>query len=173
MKKMIMISMAVFFTIISLKAQVGVPSSGGEGSGAGGFSSYSFGQVVYTSVGNQISMAQGVQQSFDGLPKKKTVSKFIAKLVGEKAPTLLSKPVVFAAMVYPNPTTDKIILALDLSKTPGLHYVLYDNKGSVIVTNLISQNQTGISLQNLAGGLYIMKLYQHAIELKSFKIIKK
>lgn len=173
MKKKLIITFAVFFAIISLNAQIAVPAAGGDGTGAGGTSSYSFGQVVYTTIGNETSLAQGVQQPFGNFTSSTPSVKVIPNVVAVIASASLSTPVALTAMVYPNPTSDKVTLALDNSTTTNLYYVLFDLKGSVMSTSLINQSQTSISLQNMASGFYILKVYQKATELKSFKILKK
>ncbi|HMQ08624.1 MAG TPA: IPTL-CTERM sorting domain-containing protein [Saprospiraceae bacterium] len=46
-------------------AQESVNSAGGDATGAGGTASYTVGQVVYTTIGdNGMTVAQGVQQAF-------------------------------------------------------------------------------------------------------------
>lgn len=175
MKKKLIITFAILWGIISLNAQMAITSSGGKGSGPGGTCSFSIGQVAYTRIGNgTISFSQGVQQSYQSAipntPKVIVVPTVAAMVVS----TTLLAPISLMAMVYPNPTSDKITLQLDnTTTTANLHYVLYDMKGRSIITGLINQKQTNIALQSLAGGLYILKVYQKAIELKSFKIIRK
>ena len=47
-------------------AQESVNAAGGDATGMGGTASYSVGQVVYTTIGeNGTTVAQGVQQAFD------------------------------------------------------------------------------------------------------------
>jgi len=140
-----------------LQAQQSNVASGGDAIGLGGSSSYSVGQIVYTTnTGSTGTVTQGIQQSY--------------------VITSLSNPELTALTVsmqtYPNPTTDKVILALNNLEPIGLSYVLYDINGRTIVNALVSQTQTQIEMQNLPTGVYILKVNKNYSELKTFKIIK-
>jgi Secretion system C-terminal sorting domain len=81
--------------------------------------------------------------------------------------------VTLSALMYPNPTTDKIILSLKKSDLMDLSYVLYDLNGKTLSSALVQQAETPISMQNLTSGVYILKVNQNNTELKTYKIIKK
>lgn len=144
-------------SISSLQAQQNVVSSGGDATGSGGGSSYSIGQVVYTTnSGSTGTVAQGIQQAY--------------------SITTLSNPeltaLTLSVQTYPNPTTNIIVLALANVDLTDLSYVLYDINGRTIANALVNQAQTQIGMQNLTSGVYILKVNQNNAELKSFKIIK-
>jgi hypothetical protein len=146
------------FLAFTMQAQDAVVASGGNIIGAGGSSSYSVGQVVYnTNTGATGSEAQGVQQAFEIF----TLSN----------PEL--RELTLSALIYPNPTTDKIVLSLKNSNLTGLSYVLYNLNGKALVSSLVQQAESPIAIQNLPSGVYILKVNQNNTELKTFKIVKK
>jgi hypothetical protein len=139
-------------------AQQTIPASGGEATGSGGASSYSVGQLVYsTNTGSNGSIAQGVQQSIE--------------LFTLSNPELTA--LTLTAVTYPNPTSDYIVLALKNSNLTGLSYVLYDLQGRIVSKGIIQQENTAIAMQKLVTGVYVLKVNQNNQALKSFKIIKK
>jgi hypothetical protein len=139
-------------------AQQTIPASGGEATGSGGTSSYSVGQLVYsTNTGSNGSIAQGVQQSIE--------------LFTLSNPELTA--LTLTAVTYPNPTSDYIVLALKNSNLTGLSYVLYDLQGRIVSKGIIQQENTAIAMQKLVTGVYVLKVNQNNQALKSFKIIKK
>ena len=85
------------FTCIGVNAQNSTTISGGEASGSGGASSYTVGQVVYTTdTGTNGSVAQGIQQPHE-----------IYTTAGMK-----ETEINFELTAYPNPTTDLISLRI-------------------------------------------------------------
>jgi hypothetical protein len=139
-------------------AQQTIPASGGEATGSGGTSSYSVGQLVYsTNTGSNGSIAQGVQQSIE--------------LFTLSNPELTA--LTLTAVTYPNPTSDYIVLALKNSNLTGLSYELYDLQGRIVSKGIIQQENTAIAMQKLVTGVYVLKVNQNNQALKSFKIIKK
>jgi hypothetical protein len=139
-------------------AQQTIPASGGEATGSGGTSSYSVGQLVYsTNTGSNGSITQGVQQSIE--------------LFTLSNPELTA--LTLTAVTYPNPTSDYIVLALKNSNLTGLSYVLYDLQGRIVSKGIIQQENTAIAMQKLVTGVYVLKVNQNNQALKSFKIIKK
>jgi hypothetical protein len=144
-------------SISSLQAQQNVVSSGGDATGSGGGSSYSIGQVVYTTnSGSTGTVAQGIQQAYS-----------INTLSNPELTAL-----TLSVQTYPNPTKNIIVLALANVDLTDLSYVLYDINGRTIANALVNQAQTQIGMQNLTSGVYILKVNQNNAELKSFKIIK-
>jgi hypothetical protein len=142
----------------SIYSQQTIPASGGEATGSGGTSSYSVGQLVYsTNTGSNGSITQGVQQSIE--------------LFTLSNPELTA--LTLTAVTYPNPTSDYIVLALKNSNLTGLSYVLYDLQGRIVSKGIIQQENTAIAMQKLVTGVYVLKVNQNNQALKSFKIIKK
>lgn len=157
MKKTITLLFALF-AVFTIQAQDAVVASGGNATGAGGSTSYTVGQVFYTAnTGTTGSVEQGVQQAFE--------------IVALSNPELTA--LTLSALMYPNPTTDKIVLSLRNSALTDLSYVLYDLNGRALSSALVQQSETLIAMQNMPSGVYILRVNQNATELKTFKIIKK
>ena len=157
MKKTVLAASLVC-AVFSIQAQQNIPVSGGNATGSGGTSSYSVGQLVYsTNIGTGGTITQGVQQSFE--------------LFTLSNPELST--VKLTAIMYPNPTTDYIMLALTDITITNLSYALYDINGKNIGVSEITQGNTQIAMHELATGTYILKVNQNNQELKTFKIIKK
>jgi hypothetical protein len=139
-------------------AQETIPASGGEATGSGGSSSYTVGQVFYTTnTATTGGVSQGVQQPFEF----QTLSN----------PELTTVKVT--AVTYPNPTSDYVILKISDSTLDTLSYTLFDVTGKAISNGIITNGDTQIAMQQLAIGIYILKVNRHNQELKTFKIIKK
>ena len=147
--------------LISLQLSYGqeiVPSTGGNATGTGGTSSFTVGQVFYTSNASSTgSVSQGVQQAFE----IQTLSN----------PGLLT--VQLTAVTYPNPTTDYVVLKITDTALENLQYTLFDVNGKTIVSNKITTSSTEITMKNYSIGMYLLKLTKKNQPLKTFKIIKK
>jgi hypothetical protein len=144
--------------VFTIQAQETIPVSGGEATGSGGSSSYSVGQLVYTTNSDSGgTVTQGLQQSIE--------------LYTLSNPELTT--VNLSAITYPNPTSDYIVLKISDSALDNLSYKLIDVNGKAIANGSITNTDTQISMQSLALGMYILKVNQNNQELKTFKIIKK
>tara|TARA_B110000971_G_C20039988_1_gene517418 strand:- start:1807 stop:2277 length:471 start_codon:yes stop_codon:yes gene_type:complete len=132
-------------------------SSGGVANGSGGSSSYSVGQLVYTTNTGSGTVTQGVQQSFE-----------LFMLSNTELTT-----VNLTAVTYPNPISGYVILAVSDANLTNLSYILYDIQGRAVAKGLATQSKTQIEMQSLATGTYLLKVNQNNQELKTFKIIKK
>lgn len=158
-----------FFSAITLNAQNAVSSSGGEAVGSGGSSSFTVGQVFYTSIGNSFSNSEGVQQPFKILSNpasyKTDVMPQITVLVKDESPIKVS--------IYPNPAINYIVLSIGNTVLADLSYILYDFNDRAISTGFIQNKETYISFPYLVSGSYILQVVQHTKQLKSFIIIKK
>ena len=104
--------MSVAFLLLGLEglqAQETVPATGGDATGAGGSSSYTIGQVVYTTnTGTNGSVAQGVQQPYE-----------ISTSVGIEV-TAINLELV----AYPNPTNNALTLNIGNYSNEKLTYQL-------------------------------------------------
>jgi hypothetical protein len=139
-------------------AQETIPASGVEATGSGGSSSYTIGQVFYTTnTATTGGVSQGVQQPFEF----QTLSN----------PELTTVKVT--AVTYPNPTSDYVILKISDSTLDTLSYTLFDVTGKAISNGIITNGDTQIAMQQLAIGIYILKVNRHNQALKTIKIIKK
>ena len=156
MKKTTLVACLLFATHL-IYSQENIPASGGEAAGSGGSSSYSVGQLVYTTNTGSGTVTQGVQQSVE--------------LYTLSNPELTT--VNLTAVAYPNPTSDYVVLVISDTNLTNLSYTLYDLQGKVVAKGLTAQVNTQIDMQSLATGTYVLKVNQNNQELKKFKIIKK
>jgi len=162
------IMLLIDFGLSGLQAQVTISSSGGNATGAGGTVSYTIGQVFYnTSTGTNGTVAQGVQQPFE--------ISVVTALEEAKEITLIWS-------VYPNPTSNFLIISLGNTETPelkpeNLRYRLYDMSGKVLLENKLDGFETTIQMGGFSSSTYILKIIQinPAVlkEIKTFKIIKR
>ncbi len=137
--------------------QQSVPSSGGNGSGSGGSVSYSIGQTVYTTnTGSGGNVSQGVQQVYQ-----------IVTLINDELASKMS------LNVYPNPTTDLLVLQLDLLDKSNLNYQLIDMQGNLKFSNSINNHETLIDASTFSSGTYLLNILNKNVQIQSFKIIKK
>lgn len=154
-KKAITSAAFLLLGLAGLHAQQSPTATGGEATGTGGSLSYTVGQVVYTTnTGNNGSVAQGIQQSYE-----------ISVTTGVNETTINLE-----LSVYPNPTTD--YLTLKVEKTEGLSYQLYDLQGKVIASKTVNNNSTNISLVEQPTATYFLNVVKNNQKVKTFKIIK-
>jgi len=157
-KGVVILLFPLTFSLSPILAQEAIPASGGNVSGSGGSVSYSVGQVVYnTDTGTNGSVAQGVQQPFE-----------ISVVNGLQE----AKGITLICSVFPNPTTNYLMLNVNNFKTADLTYQLYDFNGKLIENKKIKSNETSIIMSNLAFGTYFLKVADNNKELKTFKIVK-
>jgi hypothetical protein len=98
------------------QAQESVNATGGVATGSGGTAAYSIGQVVYTTnTGSTGSVAQGVQHAYEIFP------------VGIMETTLN-----ITLSVFPNPTSDNLILQVSDYNNEKMTYQLYDMHGKLL-----------------------------------------
>ena len=142
--------------LTSLHAQVAIPASGGNATGNGTVS-YSIGQVVYTTNTNSGSVAQGVQQPYE-----------ISVITAIED----AKDISLIFSVYPNPTTDFLILKVENYDMENLSYWVYGVSGNLIETKKIIAGETQISMTNQLSGTYFLKITEGNKDIKTFKIIK-
>ncbi len=157
LKKTILIVFVLFAAQLVYSQQT-VSASGGEATGAGGSSSYTVGQVFYTTTAATTgSVSQGVQQAFEfqtlSNPRLTTVN--------------------LAAVTYPNPTTDFVVLKITDSTLKNLRYILFDINGKSIASGAIAASNIKIPMKHLSIGMYLLKVTRKNQLLKTFKIIKK
>lgn len=148
------LTISLLFATQIILAQKTIPASGGEAQGNGGSSSYTVGQIVYTTNG---TMSQGVQQPYEF----QTLSN----------PLLTSVHLI--ASTYPNPTSESITLKISDSTLKNLSYILFDLNGRSIATGDITNPSTQIKMKPAAIGVYVLKIIQKQQTIKIFKIIKK
>ena len=154
-KKTITSVVFVLLGLGGLHAQENAVTTGGDATGAGGSSSYTVGQVVYTTnTGTNGSVAQGVQQPYE-----------ISTTVG-----INETSINLELSVYPNPTT--VYLTLKVEDNTELNYQLYDSQGKIIENKKVTANSTTISMEALPKSIYFLNVTDNNQVVKTFKIIK-
>ena len=153
-----LIGFCVFGYGIATQAQEAVPAAGGNASGSGGTSSYTVGQVAYTTNSSASgTITQGVQQPYEIL---------VATGIAE------AKGISLECIVYPNPTNDLVKLKIENYNLGNLSYDLYDINGKLLQNNKTEGSETIISMANLVPATYFLKVTDNTKEVKVFKIIK-
>ena len=106
-------------TTLSIIAQETAPSTGGDASGSGGSSSFTVGQVFYTTnTSSTGSVSQGMQQAFE--------------IQTRSNPSLST--VQLTAVTYPNPSTDYLVLKITDTAIENLQYTLFDLNSKTITS---------------------------------------
>ena len=142
----------------SLYAQEAVPATGGEASGTGGTVSYTVGQVLYnTNSGTSNSEAQGVQQPYE-----------ISIVVGIEAQQGIS----LSCQVYPNPSTNYLVLEVENYDMEDLQYHLYDVAGKLLKSDRVQSVSTMINMSDYVPASYLLQVLSESKTIQTFKIIK-
>ncbi len=145
--------------LTGLQAQESINTTGGNATGGGGSSSYSVGQVVYTT--NTVSsgsVSQGVQQPFE-----------ISVVIGLEE----VKGINLLITAYPNPTTNYLQLKVESEKYKDLSYQLYDMNGKLLQTKKLTGTETQINMSNYVSATYFVRVIEESKLIIEFKIIKK
>ncbi len=130
--------------LTGLKAQTSINTTGGNASGSGGSTSYSVGQLVYTTnTGTNGSIAQGVQQPYE--------ISVVTEIEG-------SQEIKISIGAYPNPTNNYLTLSINKVEISNLFYQLYDFNGKLLQNQKITGNITNIVLSNLVSAQYFLKV---------------
>lgn len=138
----------------SCYSQEATLTAGGEASGSGGTVSYSIGQTIIESAsGNNGMLSSGVQQAIEVM-----IETGFEDVAG------------IDLTVFPNPTTDDVVLAVENSES--LSYQLFNLKGELLKESDLVGGQTNISLSETPAGAYLLKVINNDQEVKVFKIIK-
>lgn len=144
--------------LTGLQAQEVIPTTGGNASGNGGTSSYTVGQVVYTTnTGTNGSVVQGVQQPYE-----------ISVVSGIEQ----AKDINLICTAYPNPATDFLTLNVENYDNENLSYQLFDMSGKLLENRKIIGDETTIAMTNRVAAIYFLKVIDNQREIKTFKIIK-
>lgn len=143
---------------IGTQAQETVTSCGGNATAGGASISYTVGQAVFTTQTNASgTVAPGVQQPYE-----------ILIVIGiDKA-----NGIKLEFSVYPNPTTDFLMLQVENYDLENLSCQLYDINGIVILNNEIASKETILVTDYLPHGTYFLRIIEYGKEIKIFKIIK-
>jgi len=132
-------------------------SSGGSAVGSGSLN-YSVGQMFFSSnSANSGSVSESIHQAIE--------------LFSLSA---ADKNIVFIkAKTYPNPTKNKITLALKDNELNNLTYAVFDVNGRLLIKGKVHKEDTDIYMKNYAKGIYFLKVNKNQKQLDIFKIIKR
>lgn len=157
MNKTAIITVFLFSFILTIGiAQKAVITSGSNGFGTGGSISYTVGQVAYKSIsGANSSITVGLQQS-SGIN--------VLDVEDIHKPNL-------NVLVYPNPTTDLLVLDLRNPKQE-MEFALYDTLGKRMMYDIIIEQKTGISIKGFSDATYFLIVFNGNQIIKRFQIIK-
>lgn len=156
--KKLLIAFWLIALAASIQAQTTIPVTGGDASGVDGSTSFTVGQMVYTTnTGTNGSVAEGVQQPYE-----------ISVVVGINQAGFTN----FNCTVYPNPATDLLILETETSDNENLVYQLYDMMGKLLLSERLIDTRTTISMANLAPSTYFLKVSDNQKVSRTFKIVK-
>jgi hypothetical protein len=140
-----------------LQAQQSFTVSGGNAQSDTGNISYavgqSFGQTYVTETG---SLSEGVLQPFE-----------ISDITDVESVNVLVN-----LSVYPNPTSDCIILDISDELTTDMLYQVFTIDGKTVSQNSIRDNRTTIDLTSAQTGVYLLKVFDNNRVIRVFKIIK-
>ena len=149
---------ALGFASSVLTAQEAFVASANEATGTGGSISYSVGQLITSSQTTaNTTIDVGIQQPL--------------QIVTLSNPEVTH--VQLKAKVYPNPSTDFVLLSLTDTDFEDMQYALYSLNGGLVKEASISEAETSVDLRELAVGTYVLRVTQHQKHIKTFKIIKK
>jgi hypothetical protein len=141
----------------NLYGQKAIVSAGGKATNTSGSSSFTVGEIVYEEVNSSGGKSSsGVQLPFEI---------YVITSIGN-----LSNAV--SAIVFPNPSTDRIILKMDEPLTNKYSYVLYNSNGMMLSSNKVTVSSTEIPLTGYSKGIYILEVQSRGLKVKSFKIVK-
>ena len=161
MKKKKSITSLVFIFglgISSAFTQEAIAATGGDASGVGGSSSFTVGQVAYTTVsGTNGSSAQGVQHAYEIYSTVNLDESFAVNL---------------EISAFPNPTVDFLTISIQGEMTQDLSFQLIDNLGRLITTDSLLDQQMQIEMSDLPAGNYFLNISTKSEIIKTFKIIK-
>ena len=157
-KNLRIIFASVFFVMsgVIAFAQSAIVPIGGDMEGSGVTISYTIGQIAvqYNNEGGVI-ISEGVQQPYE-----------IQTIGIDNYPGI-----TLNAMVYPNPTTSNLQLAISNEEFEG-EVKVFDTNGKYLFSKKIEGETTMIPMSDLAAGTYFVNVLNGTQVLKSFKVVK-
>jgi len=146
----------LFLTGFSQNIHETVPATGGNATGTGGSVSYTVGQIVYTTNSAASgALAQGIQQPYE---------------ISEVIDGIEHSSKNINCSVYPNPTTDFIVL--EMGNIADVVCQIFDANGKLVANQTITEATTNIDMSGLVSATYFLKIIQDGQIVKTFKIIK-
>lgn len=140
-------------------AQSFVSSAGSNAEGAGGYVSYSVGEVFYGYIsGAGGSLTLGAQQSW------------LITVETDVPPTSGYTP---AIRLFPNPTTGKVFVRYDGAAGQNSRFVLSNPQGIVIQSGELEGQVGMLDVSLLNGTVFFLSVYWSDKSIRTFKLIKK
>jgi type IX secretion system substrate protein len=147
----------IFFFPVVLQAQSNTVTAGGSAMSITGSSTFSIGQVVYhTNGNNSFSIREGIQQPFEIIPLNTD------EIGISNADT----------KIYPNPTFSGFFIKMPTEEIIDVTYHLSDISGKIIRQGKINNIETFIAIEDLTPGTYILKIGKTSKPYHGYKIIK-
>ena len=150
---------AISIITVSVFAQSAVVPAGGTATGTGGTVTYTVGQIAdQRVVGNGQYIIEGVQQPYE------------IQVVG-----INNYPGInLSAKVYPNPTTNKVVLSISDYDIPssGLTLQVFDFNGKQLKSMVIKDAETEIDFSEYAAATYQLRVVNRKQVVKTFKVVK-
>ncbi len=78
----------------------------------------------------------------------------------------------FGFMLYPNPSSEEVILQAEGHIDFSLQYVIYDLFGKFIMGGTIINDETAIEINNFAAGVYFINIISDKGDTETMKFIK-
>lgn len=159
MAKKLFLLLTISVLTLTLFSQSAVVPTGGTATGSGGTVTYTVGQIADQKVeGNGQYIIEGVQQPFE-----------IQEVGINNYPDI-----TLEAILYPNPTTSKVILSIRKYDIPsyGLTAQLYDFNGKLVKSFIVKDLDTEIDFSNYAAATYQLRIVDNKTLLKTFKVVK-
>lgn len=142
--------------ILGLHAQNSSNATGGNCTSASGSVSYSVGQVFYENVEHSSgTTAQGVQQPIE------------IYTLG-----IDSKELAIDINVFPNPTSDQLMVDLKTLDLSNVRFELTDSQGKKLQGMDVKSPEFQIELSTYPSATYFLLLLQEDQPIQSFKIVK-
>jgi hypothetical protein len=156
MKTTVIFSGLLLGAVFSSSAQDALSSVGGDGTGSGGSEAFAVGLVVFTEItGAGGSASQGIEHAYEIFPVSVQEAEYD-----------------FMLSVFPNPTTDQLLMQVLQVGEINLQYELSDAQGKRLLDGTTSTSQTVFNTSALATGVYFLNIYQNNQSIRLFKIIK-
>lgn len=150
----------LFLTFLpnALYGQQAFTASGGDATGSGGVLHYSVGQVAFSTVSSTSgSVTEGVQQPYE-----------IMTITG--IPEFQGVRIELSA--FPNPAVDRLFITAENIEELSLRYVLYDNGGRLLQTDILNGSITEIPMDGFPPAAYSLVVFSDSDRIKTFQIIK-
>lgn len=157
MKTVTLIIFSLFFLYQSkLNAQEVVASGGDYFSNAYGSLCFTFGETITETFSrNEHILTQGFQQT---------------RLTVTVADSIIGANLIVNA--NPNPAKTVVRVSVENAEKEKLTYKLLKTSGEQLLSGQFDPPETDIPVYTLPPSIYILKIYQNSLEIKSFKIIK-